>query len=251
MNIKNIIALLLVSLLVFAGCSTQSVSQDDNTIVLERYGMFTLPEYQFQKVIITKNNITFETFGPDMNRTGIVSNNISEEKFNSLLQVFNEFETFDKKYTSDVPIADIGAGNITYKDHEIVIDPYVAQGNPQKIASIVNTLNDFIATNVKFPESPQEPSDVTTLEYRGKACVDEPWEVWYSEGNINYAVEPTQEQLIVDHYASKNISIETIQTLDAGPTCKACEVCADSVYFEIEVTSSIDELQEEGWVIIE
>lgn len=261
-----IIGLLAVTILL-SGCSVSTSTNEEereSKIVLERYGMYTLPEFQFQRVTITSSQITFETFGPDMNRTGFTNNSISQENFEELQTHFSGFTNLQSNYNSEVPIADIGAGNITYINengsYSVIVDPWVSRGNPDEISTIVTALNQFISENIHFPSGDEEESgnpenngsetNLVSVEYRGMACVEEPWQEWYNEGGITYVQEPTELQLIIDYYANSGLELQNLEELSSGPTCKACEICADSTYFTAEVTSStFDILQEEGWVI--
>lgn len=271
-KVKLLIIGLLAVTILFSGCSVSTSTngeERESRIILERYGMFTLPEFQFQRVTITPNQITFETFGPEMNRTGMTNNSLSNETYRELEEYFLGFSKLDSSYSSDIPIADIGAGNITYitqnGSYSVIVDPWVSRGNPEEIGIIVDVLNEFIASNVQFPsregnESGNQESetkgdnesrgDLFSMEYHGKACIEEPWEEWYSQGNINYVQAPTQTQLIIDYYANSGLELQNLEEISSGPTCKACEICADSTYFQAEVTASTyDILQEEGWEI--
>ena len=266
-KVKMFIIGLLTMTIILSGCSSNTTSNEeekDSTIVLERYGMYTMPEFQFQRVTITQNQIVFETFGPEMNRTGMANNSLSPQNYKELEAYFQGFSQLDASYSSEIPVADIGAGNITYSNengsYSVLVNPWVSRGNPDKVGDIVNALNEFIASNVQFPSSDVEDSgnlddnesraDLLSVEYRGMACVEEPWEVWYSEGNINYVQAPTQTQLIIDYYANSGVEMINLEELSSGPTCKACRVCADSTYFKADVTPSTFEIiQEDGWEI--
>ena len=149
-----IIFMLVFTLTFITACSVENTEtgseNQEEKVVLERYGMFTLQEYQFQKTTITNTSITFETFDSNMNRTGITNSSISQEQYNKLINNFDNFTTLDKQYNSQINIADIGAGNITYQGYEIKIDPYTQRGNPQEIAKIITALNRFVENSLEF-----------------------------------------------------------------------------------------------------
>jgi hypothetical protein len=251
---RTIIALLLGVLLLFGACTLDTEEENsyslDTQITLERYGMFTMPEYARQIITINSSGVLYETFYYNETKSGEAFTPQSEEEFRTLLSSLEKLDlsSLHEKYESSIPVADVGDGLITIQDGEesysVEISPYISQGNPQEIEDLINAIQVSLE-NAEFPQRTLE------MKYVGKQCIDEPWQVWYKEGNINYIQAPSQEQLILDYYASQDIEIKKIQTHETGPICRACGICADSEYFTINVSQGfVSELEAENWEII-
>lgn len=255
---KLLISILLIASIIFASCSVQnnsaSVEEKISKITLERYGMFTMPEYAFQKITISKTNITYETFNYDKNKTGETITLINESDFYTLVNVLNknEFQSLNDEYNSDTPVADVGDGKITitYSNSEKIVEvaPYIQNGNPEEITEIMNVLQEIV-NKAEFPK--RDEPNLVTLKYEGKQCIDEPWDKWYSEGNINYFTAPTEDQLILDYYSNKGIGIYDIEKINNGIVCQACEVCASQYSFQVRIyETEVESFISDNWKII-
>ncbi len=252
---KTFIFILFASILL-ASCSVLNTQEEKiSSITIERYGMFTMQEYAFQKITINETSVLYETFYPNLTKTGEAFTNLTQDQFNSLTQTLNEidFKSLNPKYSSETPVADVGGGKITisYDDSSkiIEIDPFISHGNPIEISKLIDSIQE-ITNNANFPQ--REELKTLTLKYQGVQCEDEFFETWYKEGNINYVQEPTNEHLILDYYSSKGIGIFEIRTLENGAVCEACGVCSDNNYFEIDVyENQLEEFELDGWVLVE
>lgn len=252
--IKKIIAIIFLGL-VLSACSVSTQEESVDSVILERYGMFTMPEYAFQKITITKEGILYETFNYDNNKTGETFTEFNSDEFENLVKTLNSanFKNLDDTYNSETPVADVGAGKITIKYGSstkiIEVDPYIQHGNNEQIVKIIGIISE-VTQNAKFPQIERPP--IVTLKYEGKQCIEEPWEVWYSKGEINYIVEPSSEQLILDYYSNKEIGIYEIRTLNHDSVCEACEVCVDYEYYEVDIyENELENFLNESWVLIE
>lgn len=71
-------------------------------------------------------------------------------------------------------------------------------------------------------------------------CNQTPWQTWYSEGNINFLKEPSEEELIVAYFAT----IYNIEVSDLSSVSLEDEMCQ----FTIKIKESdVETLTEIGW----
>lgn len=93
-------------------------------------------------------------------------------------------------------------------------------------------------------------AESVSLVMQPKQCTTEPWQTWYKEGNIKYIKAPTDEQLIRSYYEQKyGITILSAQRTETnGVNCQACNVCAKSYLFTLEVSGKdVAKLVSLGW----
>lgn len=246
--------LIILGLLLLSACSNEIITTQDNStiITLERSGMFTMPEFAIQKITITNKGLLYQTFHYGGNLTNEAYTEFENNEYDKIQNVISKNEFFNLKdiYKSEINIADIGQGIITVqtndKEKSITINPYIGNGNPNQISNIINTIDDLIAkANSPFTYN-------VYLTFQGKQCEENPWDIWYRESGINYIKAPTQEELIKDYYASKEITIKEVTILNNGAVCEACNICPQHNYFEIEIDNhtDINKLEEDNWKII-
>lgn len=245
-----ITALLLISL---SACTQTNTPTNENslenaTITLERTGMFTMPEYVIQRITIDNKGLTYETFSYENESTNSVYTQFKSDEYQQLITILenNNFFNLEDEYNSSVQVADIGQGIITVttpnNEKSILINPYIQDSNPAQITNIMTKLDELINN----ANSPFE--QVISLTYQGLQCEDEPWDVWYSEGNIKFIKAPTEQELIIAYYSSKNIEIKNIEEFSAGIVCQACSVCPDSNYYVATINQdNKDILIADGW----
>ena len=247
---KTIIAAIIGILALFAACTIPQDNKDydNSTIILERSGTFTLPEYAIQKVTITQEGLLHETYYGNGTLSYSAYTEFTSNEYQQLIQTFqnSNFLELNNQYNSSIQVADVGLGIITLITHnatkEVTINPYIQEGNPNEITNIMEKLNNII-------NSAESPYNLPVLlTYQGIQCIEDPWETWYSEGNINFIQEPTEEELIQAYYSSKNVSINTIDTLSNEMVCEACEICPKQNYFEITIDKEHKDIfLQDGW----
>jgi hypothetical protein len=90
--------------------------------------------------------------------------------------------------------------------------------------------------------------ELTEFMFHPVKCVDTPWEEWYKRGNIDFAKEPTDQELITAYYSEKyGIEIKDFERLEPDiAVCQACEVCPRDYYYTLRVKRTFP-LIEEGW----
>jgi len=247
-------------LLVIAGCSTNTditPPQEDKIVKIEydTYGGFVAIEHAFMNITIDEEGLLFQTYSGFGNLTFSEYTKFEFEEFEKLVKVLedNDAKNLQDRYESDILVADAGSSKITihYKNSTkvIVIEPNIYEGNPDEIKNINEAIQKLLV-NANSPFNGNNNVDLVYLSYQGMQCVDEPWEVWYAKGEIQFIKAPTTKELIFAYYSSKNIDIINLEQFSNEAVCQACEVCPDINYFEIEVDSLfLEELIEEGWII--
>lgn len=255
------VLLALFVMIFFSACSMQEeVASSDSfgeSIILERSGMYTLPEFGNQIYTLTQTNFSVKVYHYDGSLTKEVSfplhPGITYSYFEKLESL--NFTQLNDYYESSVPIADVGQGVVTYENHSILIAPYIGRGNPNEIQEVINLFNDLM-NEVNMSEvflienSQEEEFSMFTYSYTGVQCIEESWQNWYSLGEINYIQEPTEEQLIIDYYASQGIEVELVEKIESNlMQCQACEVCSKGYSYEIQVGGKQSLLENEGWIL--
>lgn len=245
----------------FSGCSLNDVSKENlenMTFILDRSGTFTMEKYAFSRITITKDGLLYETFNSKMNITGSAFTEFENGEFEGLVKILedNNYRSLKDRYTSDIMVADIGLGNITIINGEyvknIVIDPYISEGNPKEIRVLVNYLNSLLVdVNSPFDFGNNNENSVI-MKYVGKQCEGDIWDEWYSKGEINYVSEPTKEQLILDYYSFVGVDVINVEEHSNGVVCEACLVCPAYNYYTIEVNEEfVDLLSKDNWNIVD
>lgn len=250
--VKKYLIIATILIIFIGGCS--QIKPENNyekieKIVLERSEMFTLSEYAIQNITITKDGILYETFYPNGTKYVETYTKFESNEFNSLIEVLktNNGLLLNEKYVSEILVADVGKGIIYISgegiDKQVEINPYIQDGNPNEVKNIMDEIDKLIS-NAKSPFF-----ITVTMKYQGKQCIDEPWDIWYKEGNINFIKEPTTSELISAYYSSKGIEIMNLKEFDNGIVCQACEVCPDQYSYEVDVYKNIaSQLLNEGWI---
>ena len=255
------IALALLFTLFIVGCSVQEeVALSDSfgdSIVLERSGMYTMSEFGIQIYTLTDSNLNVKVYH--------YNGSLTKEANYSLhpgitYQYFEEFERINftqlnNNYISTVPIADVGQGVVSYKNHSILINPYISRGNPSEIADIIESLNSLLQkvnmSNLYQRESFLNENDelkadeIITYHYTGMQCVEEPW-------NINSPTREAEWMKLQNYYQKQGIEIEMVERIDSEMIqCQSCEVCAKGYSFEVQVVGVQKILEQDGWVVKE
>ncbi|MEC8221155.1 MAG: hypothetical protein VX028_03710 [Nanoarchaeota archaeon] len=263
------IVLALLFTLFIVGCSVQEeVASSDSfgdSIVLERSGMYTMPEFGIQIYTLTDSNLNVKIYH--------YNGSLTKEANYSLhpgitYQYFEEFERInftelDDNYRSTVPIADVGQGVVTYNNHSVLITPYISRGNPSEIADIIESLNSlFQEVNMSnlyqrddsLNENEElKVDEVITYTYTGVQCVEEPWNEWYKSQEFDPMEDRLGESEIIRvYYEIKGIEIEMVERIDSEMMqCQACEVCSKGYSFEVQVVGVQKILEQDGWVVKE
>jgi len=99
---------------------------------------------------------------------------------------------------------------------------------------------------------PPPGDEQTRLYYMPIQCGGNPWEMWYSEGGIQYFDEPTESQLVMDYYTTVHgVELLQVKITPAPPgttVCKACS-CARGDTIEVRIYSRDEEkMLGLGWV---
>lgn len=257
---KIISTILVLTLLIFSACSTNTskdVSQDnspnkDLVITLERTGMYTMPEYAHNFITISKDGFETKISHYDGTLTEKTFTKFENGEFEKLIEIFetNNFENLELKYNSQVPIADIGLGIITYKNKSVNINPYIGEGNPNEISNIISAISDILYNQNNQLQKDQDNNSFQTLTYNGVQCEKTPWNEWYESGEIQFFKAPTQKDLIPAYYSTKyNIQIENVKEISNGLVCQACDICPSSNHYKIQVDklTDITELLNDKW----
>lgn len=248
---KTFIIIIGVFLILFAACTTQPQEQESiDKVVLERYGMFTMPEFGQQIITITSEGMLYETFYYNGNKTGETFTEFTGNEFEELTNSIesNNFFELEDKYVSEVQVADVGDGKITVtkglNSKTVEVAPFISEGNPSEIRKIIEALYEAINKG-ELPTL----EETQTLTFQGMQCESEPWEEWYKENGHEYIQEPTQSQLIIDYYGSQGINIVDLREFQHENVCQACSVCPDITYYEVDVSQdNVEVLNSDGWV---
>jgi len=89
-----------------------------------------------------------------------------------------------------------------------------------------------------------------TLTFQPMQCEQNPWDVWYADGNVQFVDAPTQAQLIMTYYAEEHdINILSARLVETDRmVCEACGVCPTQHYYEVNaVADDVVVLQSLGW----
>ena len=106
------------------------------------------------------------------------------------------------------------------------------------------------------PGIPTESQETVTLSFQPMQCEDQPWDEWYQEGNVNYVTEPTDEQLIQDYYANAHgIPVQQVEKIQSDQiVCQACNTCPTGYSYELTVQEGFvgggleeDVFSQHGW----
>ncbi len=236
---------LIAMLVLFLGACTvtdKPAAQASNEIVHTTYGGFVMQTHAITKHIITPEMITREVYSFDGNLTESEKLPITAEEYQKIKESLelNSFSGWDPVYEEEVPIADIGNVNITYNSKTVQIYPNAPDYMPQQVKDVLDTIHEIIYN-----------TGSTQIFYQPMQCERTPWEQWYSEGNIQYIREPTDEELIVDYYSQEH----SIAVSDAAKilsedieVCEACGVCPKAYHFTAKIASEeFEEMVELGW----
>ncbi len=80
-------------------------------------------------------------------------------------------------------------------------------------------------------------AQTVTLTYQPKQCDQTPWQAWYGNGSIQFVKAPTDAELIIAYYGSKNITVDDVKRVDSGKlACQACHVCDTTYSFTVHVS---------------
>lgn len=253
---KKIILLIIIALFL-SSCSSnvEEVNDVDYTIILERSGMFTLPEFARQIYTINESKIKLEVYSYNGSKTGESSYNFSKDEFENIINFVNldSFWNLRELHESEVPIADVGYGIVTVKTQNaqktIKIDPYISTGNSEEISKLIEIIYN-LTSKVEFPivQIEEEPNPEIVLIYQPVQCREDVWDKWYSSGEINYIRAPSESELIQDYYANLEYQIEVEEFISDLATCEACFVCASGNYFEGKlIEGDPDDFIADGW----
>lgn len=256
----KIVLALLVTLFI-VGCSVQEeVAQSDSfgdSIVLERSGMYTMPEFGIQIYTLTDSNLNVKVYHYNGSLTKEVNYSLHP---GITYKYFEEFERInftelDDNYRSTVPIADVGQGVVTYNNHSVLITPYISRGNPSEIADIIESLNSLFQevnmSNLYQRDNSLDEDielvvdEVITYTYTGVQCVEEPW-------NIDSPTREAEWMKLQNYYQEQGVEIEMVERIDSDMMqCQACEVCSKGYSFEVQVVGVQKILEQDGWIIKE
>lgn len=238
-------------MILFAGCTLQQeVSKSDSfgdSIILERTGMFTMPEFGIQIYTLTQSNLNVKMYSYD----GSLTKDINFSLFPGITyQVFEEFEkvnftNLNDNYQSSLNVADVGQGVFSYNNHSVLIMPYVSQGNPSEISNLIEAFNNLLGevnmSEVFILENQVEEVGVVTYSYTGIQCVDEPW-------MINSPTKEAEIKKIEAYYSKRGVEIENIVMIESDVLrCQACNTCSKSFSYEVQVIGYQEILENDGW----
>jgi uncharacterized protein YcfL len=248
-----------IMMILFAGCSMQEeIAKSDSfgdSIILERSGMYTLPEFGVQIYTLTQSNLNVRVYHYDGSLTKELNVALHPGTTYSVFEDFERvnFSSLNDRYLSTVNIADVGQGVLSYNNHSVLIMPYVGRGNPSEISDLIDSFDTFLSSvnlsEVFVPTHDVEEVGVVTYSYTGKQCVDDIWEVWYTKDGFSpYEDRLGEIEVISNYYFNKGIKIEDIKIVESDhATCQACEVCSNSYSYEIQVEGYQEILENDGW----
>lgn len=110
----------------------------------------------------------------------------------------------------------------------------------QRVIEGSRPINDSTDTN---------ETEVQTLSFQPMQCDEYAWDEWYAAGEIQYADEPTAQQLITDYYAQEHAIELSVERVDTDQiVCQACSICQTTHYFQTSAQAADAEvLRADGW----
>ncbi len=255
--------------LLISGC-TQIIPNQNDDITIDKieyktYGGFTLIETNKQTITINSNSINYVLSSYDDVETFRYSSIINKTNFTQLLTLLNDngFNNWAVNQTSNINVADVGVAEITVfysngTNKTVKFDPNVPYEYGTDKENVLNKLNEYSSTFFEkyldtlnpLDNSTQDNSNIVEIKFQPMQCDQNPWDDWYSKGDIKFIKEPTSEELIIAYYSSKQINIVNIQKVQSDLfVCEACSVCPTSYYYiaetDIKYLKSLD-----GWILI-
>jgi hypothetical protein len=246
------LAILTIIMIFLAGCSLQKeVAKSDDfgeSIILERSGMFTQPEYQTQIFTLTQTNLRVETYGFDAQKTNDVNFSLHPGITYEIFEEFHSinFTNLSTIYQSNINVADIGQGVFSYNNHTVLITPYMSRGNPFEIEQLINSFGSLLSQinmSEVFLIETELGNEIINYTYTGVQCVEELW-------MINSPTRESEWMKIQKYYENQGIEIEDIQRIESDMMqCQACNVCSKGYSYEIQVSSIYETLEDDGWTL--
>jgi hypothetical protein len=266
MNNKPLITLLLILTIILSGCNINIKNENtdnkdtavDSTVKIltplikyRTYGGFVPQEMAQQELLIEPDKMIYRTLDYQGVITKQIEKEITKEEYETVLSKFTEFEftNMRNRYESNIPIADVGSVDITYANKVVTLNPDVPSEYPENVQKLREFLANYLFEMSNDKETVDE-TDFLTITFQPMQCEKMPWVTWYESGEINYLVEPSQENLITDYYAQKfELNLEIVeQLIFDGGTCEACGVCPTQFYFEAQISNSdLDKAIDAGW----
>ncbi len=146
---RTILSLLIIGLLALAACSQPQQSKTTAEMELVRWDAFTTPNNAVTKIHIERGKLTYTTFNREGEQTLEVEKNLSEQDYQNLVNDFKNanFQQQPNTINPDAQVADVGKGNITYKEDgqtkTVTIDPFYPVELSQGMQDIIDRFQDL------------------------------------------------------------------------------------------------------------
>jgi hypothetical protein len=91
--------------------------------------------------------------------------------------------------------------------------------------------------------------DLVTLKYQPMQCTDEPWQLWYAQGEVRFVKAPTDAELITTFFSEQEIEVRDVQRIQSDMvTCQACDICPKGYSYQLKTDAAgAAKLAQLGW----